>query len=96
MASGFDPKGHRFSDKANALAGFADANSIPVSFFEDLVVANGRGNCIRGIDASLAGMPDAERWRRLLVLDECISAAGSVKAVVDSWHDSRRDGAPSA
>ena len=86
MAPGFDPKGHRFGDNANALAGFADANSIPVSFFEDFVVANGRGDCLRAIDAA--------RWHRLLVLDECIAATGSVKAVVEAWHCSLRDSAP--
>ena len=91
MSPGFDSKSHRFSDKASTLAGFADANSVPMSFFEDFVVANGRGNCLRAIDASLAGVPDAARWRRLLVFDECIVAAGSVKAVVDAWRYFARD-----
>ena len=94
MVAKFDPKTHDVSGKTSALAGFADANSIPISFFEDIIVTNGRGNCIRAIDASLVGVKDGSGWRKWLILEECLTAAGSIGAIAEAWHAFRRETGP--
>ena len=92
MVAAFDPRSHRCNPQVAALCGFQEANSIPLSFFEDLVVANGDGQVLRAIDASVSGAPDAAALRRHLVVESALASTGSFAAVVDAYRDETRLG----